>query len=206
MLRFLDMGIDMMILRAAAVLLALAIHEYAHAVVAVRLGDPGPKLAGRLTLNPLPHLDPLGTIMLFLFSFGWAKPVMVDPRNFRNPRQDMMWVALAGPVSNILLAFALSRVAPIILNIVPYGAVPATFAFLQVAIQLNIWLAVFNMLPLPPLDGSKVLAGLLPARYAYRYMQFERYGMFILLLLVLTDMLGRILLPAYTAVFRLVVG
>lgn len=206
MLRFLDMGIDMMILRAAAVLLALAIHEYAHAVVAVRLGDPGPKLAGRLTLNPLPHLDPLGTIMLFLFSFGWAKPVMVDPRNFRNPRQDMMWVALAGPVSNILLAFALSRVGPIILNIVPYGALPATFAFLQVAIQLNIWLAVFNMLPLPPLDGSKVLAGLLPARYAYRYMQFERYGMFILLLLVVTNTLGRILLPAYTAVFRLVVG
>lgn len=206
MLRMLDMGIDMMILRAAAVLLALAIHEYAHAVAAVRLGDPGPKLDGRLTLNPLPHLDPIGTIMLFLFSFGWAKPVMVDPRRFQNPRRDMMWVALAGPVSNILLAFALSRVAPLLLTIVPHTVLPATITFLQVAIQLNIWLAVFNMLPLPPLDGSKVLAGLLPARYAYRYMQFERYGMFVLLLLVMTGMIGRILWPAYAAVFRLVVG
>lgn len=206
MLRMLDMGVDVMILRAAAVLLALAIHEYAHAVVAVRLGDPGPKYAGRLTLNPLPHLDPIGTIMLFLFSFGWAKPVMVNPSRFENPRRDMMWVALAGPVSNILLAFALARLAPLLLPIVPAGALGATIAFLQVAIQLNIWLAVFNMLPLPPLDGSRVLAGLLPARYAYKYLQIERYGMIILLLLVMTGMIGNLLMPVYTFVARLVFG
>lgn len=206
MLRTLNMGVDMLVLRAAAVLLALALHEYAHAVAAVRLGDPTPRLQGRLTLNPLAHLDPFGTIMLFLFSFGWAKPVIVDPRNFRNPRRDMMWVALAGPVSNILLAFALSRVAPYILAFVPPSAVRATFLFLQVSIQLNIWLAVFNMLPVPPLDGSKVLAGLLPARHAYRYLMFERYGPIVLLILVMTGMIGRILMPAYAAVFRLVVG
>lgn len=187
-------------------LLALALHEYAHAVVAVRLGDPGPKYAGRLTLNPLPHLDPIGTIMLFLFSFGWAKPVMVNPSQFKNPRRDMMWVALAGPVSNILLAFALARLAPLLLPIVPTAALRATIAFLQVAIQLNIWLAVFNMLPLPPLDGSRVLAGLLPARYAYKYLQIERYGMIILLLLVMTGMIGNLLMPVYTFVARLVLG
>lgn len=206
MLRMLNMGVDMMILRAAAVLLALALHEYAHAAVAVRLGDPGPKFAGRLTLNPIPHLDPIGTIMLFLFSFGWAKPVMVDPSRFNNPRRDMMWVALAGPISNVLLAFVLSRLAPFVVAMVPAGAVRATVMFLQVAIQLNIWLAVFNMIPLPPLDGSKVLAGVLPARYAYRYLQVERYGVLILLLLVMTGMIGTVLWPVYSFVFRLVVG
>ncbi len=102
-----NFSLDVLILRVAAVLLALAIHEYAHAAVAVRLGDPGPKFDGRLTLNPLAHLDPVGTLMLFFFSFGWAKPVMVNPTRFKNPRRDMMWVALAGPVSNIVLAFAL---------------------------------------------------------------------------------------------------
>lgn len=206
MLRTLSLGPDLLILRAAAVLLALAIHEYAHAVAAVKLGDPTPKLDGRLTLNPLAHLDPIGTIMLFLFSFGWAKPVMVDARNFREPRRDMMWVALAGPISNIVLAFVLSRLYPFILAIVPASALRATAMFLQVAVQLNIWLAVFNMLPVPPLDGSKVLAGLLPARHVYRYMQFERYGALVLMLLVFTGMIGRILMPIYAFVFRLVVG
>lgn len=118
----------------------------------------------------------------------------------------MMWVALAGPVSNVLLAFLASRIAPFVLTIVPTGAVRATVMFLQLFIQLNIWLAVFNMLPLPPLDGSKVLAGLLPARHAYRYMQLERYGVIILLLLVFTGMIGTLLFPVYSFVFRLVVG
>lgn len=201
-----DLSLDIIILRVAAVLLALAMHEYAHAVVAVRLGDPGPKFDGRLTLNPLAHLDPIGTLMLFFFSFGWAKPVMVNPNRFKNPRRDMMWVALAGPVSNILLAFVLSRLAPFILNLVPATALRPTFMFLQVTIQLNIWLAVFNMLPLPPLDGSKVLAGILSRRYAYKYAQLETYGTVILLLLVVSGMLGRVLQPAFVAVWRLVVG
>lgn len=201
-----DFRLDVLILRVAAVLLALAIHEYAHAAAAVRLGDPGPKFDGRLTLNPLAHLDPVGTLMLFFFSFGWAKPVMVNPARFKNPRRDMMWVALAGPLSNIALAFALARLAPFILNIVPPGALRATWMFLQVSVQLNIWLAVFNMLPLPPLDGSKVLMGILPRRYAYRYARLESYGTVILLLLVVSGMLFRVLQPAYSAVARLVVG
>lgn len=201
-----NFSLDVLILRVAAVLLALAIHEYAHAAVAVRLGDPGPKFDGRLTLNPLAHLDPVGTLMLFFFSFGWAKPVMVNPTRFKNPRRDMMWVALAGPVSNIVLAFALARLAPFILQLTPSGAVRATWMFLQVAVQLNIWLAVFNMLPLPPLDGSKVLMGILPRRYAYRYARLETYGTVILLLLVVSGMLFRVLQPAYLAVARLVVG
>jgi len=201
-----DFRLDVLILRVAAVLLALAIHEYAHAAAAVRLGDPGPKFDGRLTLNPLAHLDPVGTLMLFFFSFGWAKPVMVNPARFKNPRRDMMRVALAGPLSNIALAFALARLAPFILNIVPPGALRATWMFLQVSVQLNIWLAVFNMLPLPPLDGSKVLMGILPRRYAYRYARLESYGTVILLLLVVSGMLFRVLQPAYSAVARLVVG
>ncbi|MFO7264820.1 MAG: site-2 protease family protein [Limnochordales bacterium] len=201
-----DLGLDALILRAAAVLLALAIHEYAHALVAVKLGDPGPKYDGRLTLNPFAHLDVVGTLMLFLFSFGWAKPVMVDPSQFKNPRRDMMWVALAGPASNILLAFGLSRLAPWIINAVPRDFAAATTAFFVVAIQLNIWLAVFNMLPLPPLDGSKVLAGLLPRRYALQYYRLESYGTVILVLLVVSGAVVRVLQPVYLTVFRLVVG
>ena len=128
--------------------------------------------------------------MLFFFSFGWAKPVMVDPTRFKNPRRDMMWVALAGPVSNIVLAFVLSPPVPVhhARSCRP-ARLRATWMFLQVTIQLNIWLAVFNMLPLPPLDGSKVLAGILPRRYAYRYARLETYGTVILLLLVVSGML-----------------
>lgn len=201
-----DFRIDVLILRLAAVLLALAIHEYAHAVVAVRLGDPGPKYDGRLTLNPFAHLDPVGTVMLFLFSFGWAKPVMVDPTRFKNPRRDMMWVALAGPVSNIVLAFVLSRIYPYVIPFVPPSAFVATRTFFIVTIQLNVWLAVFNMLPLPPLDGSKVLAGILPRKYAFRYAQLGTYGTVILVLLVVSGALGRILFPVVQTVLRLVVG
>lgn len=201
-----DFRLDVLILRVAAVLLALSIHEYAHAAVAVRLGDPRPKFDGRLTLNPLAHLDPIGTLMLFFFSFGWAKPVMVDPTRFKNPRRDMMWVALAGPVSNIILAFVLSRLYPFIINLVPTNAVAATWMFFSVTIQLNIWLAVFNMLPLPPLDGSKVLAGILPRKYAFQYARLESYGTVILLLLVVSGGLGRVLYPVFATVYRLVVG
>lgn len=201
-----DFRLDVLILRVAAVLLALSIHEYAHAVVAVRLGDPRPKFDGRLTLNPLAHLDPIGTIMLFFFSFGWAKPVMVDTTRFKNPRRDMMWVALAGPVSNIVLAFVLSRLYPFIITLVPASAAQATWMFFSVTIQINIWLAVFNMLPLPPLDGSKVLAGLLPRKYAFQYARLESYGTVILLLLVVSGGLFRVLQPVFTTVYRLVVG
>ncbi|MBO8141566.1 MAG: site-2 protease family protein [Firmicutes bacterium] len=196
----------MWILRAAAVLLVLAIHEYAHAVVAVRLGDPRPKFDGRLTLNPLAHLDPVGTLMLLLFGFGWSKPVMVDPNRFANPRRGLMWVALAGPLANLALAVALNRLDGWIVPRLPWNAALATGRFLDIVVSLNIWLAVFNLLPLPPLDGSKVLAGLLPRRYAYRLASLETYGVVILLLLISSGMAGRILRPAYQAVAQLVLG
>jgi len=194
------------ILRAAAVLLVLAIHEYAHAAVAVRLGDPRPKYDGRLTLNPFVHLDPIGTLMLLFFGFGWAKPVMVDPTRFKNPRRGMMWVALAGPAANLLLAFVLARLHPHLVGALPLNWALGVHNFLRITITLNIWLAVFNLLPLPPLDGSKVLAGLVPRRWAYHLYRLETYGTVILLLLVVSGMVGRILWPAYRVVSWLVVG
>jgi len=194
------------ILRAAAVLLVLAIHEYAHAAVAVRLGDLRPKLDGRLTLNPFVHLDLIGTLMLLFFGFGWAKPVMVDPTQFKNPRRDMMWVALAGPVANILLALVMARSYPYLAALLPMPWLWAVRNFFQVTISLNIWLAVFNMLPLPPLDGSKVLAGIVPRRWAYKLYRLETYGTVILLFLVVSGLVGRVLMPAFRIVYGLVVG
>lgn len=194
------------ILRAAAVLLVLAIHEYAHAAVAVRLGDPRPKFDGRLTLNPLAHLDPIGTLMLLFFGFGWAKPVIVDPTRFKKPRRDMMWVALAGPVANLLMAFVMARVYPFVVSGLPVNWAWAVRGFFQVTITLNIWLAVFNLLPLPPLDGSKVLAGLVPRRWAYRLYTLETYGTVLLLFLIVSGMVSRVLWPAYQAVAWLILG
>ncbi|MFO7310599.1 MAG: site-2 protease family protein [Bacillota bacterium] len=199
-------GLEAWILRAAAVLLVLAIHEYAHAAVAVRLGDPRPKFDGRLTLNPLAHLDPIGTLMLLFFGFGWAKPVIVDPTRFKNPRRDMMWVALAGPAANLLLAFVMARVYPFLVTGLPANWAWAVRGFFQVTITLNIWLAVFNLLPLPPLDGSKVLAGLVPRRWAFRLYNLETYGTVVLLLLIVSGMVSRVLWPAYRAVAWLILG
>lgn len=199
-------GLQLWILRAAAVLLVLAIHEYAHAAVAVRLGDPRPKLDGRLTLNPLVHLDPVGTLMLLFFGFGWAKPVMVDPTHFRHPRRGMMWVALAGPAANLIMAFVMARIYPLVVEPLPLNWALAVRAFFQVTISLNIWLAVFNLLPLPPLDGSKVLAGLVPGRWAYRLYRWETYGTVLLLLLVVSGTVSRLLWPAYRVVSWLIVG
>jgi len=199
-------SVEAWILRAAAVLLVLAIHEYAHAAVAVRLGDPRPKFDGRLTLNPLAHLDPIGTLMLLFFGFGWAKPVIVDPTRFKKPRRDMMWVALAGPVANLLMAFVMARVYPFVVSGLPVNWAWAVRGFFQVTITLNIWLAVFNLLPLPPLDGSKVLAGLVPRRWAYRLYTLETYGTVLLLFLIVSGMVSRVLWPAYQAVAWLILG
>ena len=179
---------------ALPLLLAVVLHEYAHGWVANFFGDSTAKDLGRLTLNPIPHIDRLGTIIVPIlclllpgsFLVGWAKPVPVDPRNFRNPKKDMLLVALAGPVSNVLTA-ALAAVA---LKVVfeNFGAAAVLSSpGLSTAVRLLVWfifigvvLAVFNMIPLPPLDGSRVLYGLLPDGLARRYMTVERYGIFIL--------------------------
>lgn len=164
----------------AALVICIDIHEFAHALVADRLGDPTPRLTGRLTLNPLAHLDPIGTIMLVLFRFGWGKPVIFDPYNLRNPRRDSALIALAGPVSNLSLAALLSLAA----KFIPLDGFWAAFFF--ALITINVVLAVFNFLPIHPLDGGKILIGLAPKDVAKDWDQMlHRYGILILLLLIL---------------------
>ncbi len=160
------LNLQTLVLLVPVILLALTVHEFSHGLAAYRLGDPTAKYAGRLTLNPIPHLDPIGTLMLFLVHFGWAKPVPVDPRYFANPKRDMLWVALAGPASNMALAFLSGLVIRFIkVNPDPFmGSFigEAFIAMLYLSLRINLALAVFNLLPVPPLDGSKVLYGLLP--------------------------------------------
>lgn len=163
-----------------ALVISITIHEFSHALAADRLGDPTPRLAGRVTLNPLAHLDPIGTLMLILFRFGWGKPVIFDPYNLRNPRRDSALIALAGPTSNILLAIVLA----LIIRFIPMG--DFLIASLIAVINLNVILAVFNLLPIHPLDGGKILIGLAPKDVASEWDQLlNQYGIFILLLLVL---------------------
>ncbi len=170
------------------VLLAVTFHEAAHGWVAWRLGDNTAKQQGRVTFNPLAHIDPFGTIalpaLLILmkagFVFGWAKPVPVDPRNLRNPRRDMVLVAAAGPGANIVIAY----VSALLLHAAPFlPEVMAGWALetLQISVFLNVLLAVFNMIPLPPLDGGKVAVGLLPYRLGYELAKLERFGFLIIL-------------------------
>ena len=178
-----------MILLAPPILVALTFHEFAHGYVALRFGDPTAKMAGRLTLNPLSHLDPIGTIMLFVVHFGWAKPVPVDPRYFRNPKQDMLWVALAGPGANMVLAL----ISGILLSMLGRGSLFGSHNMLLIMLQyslfINLALAVFNMLPIPPLDGSKVLRGLLPYQYQHIADQMEMYGPWALMGLIMMGMM-----------------
>ncbi|MCY3625929.1 MAG: site-2 protease family protein [Candidatus Dadabacteria bacterium] len=178
------MNYEFLIVLVPVILFSLTIHEYAHALVAYRLGDDTAKRQGRLSLNPLVHLDVLGTLLLFIVHFGWAKPVPVDPRNFRNPKKDMLMVAIAGPISNILTAIAAAVILKALFE--NFAAIPPGSGA-DVAARMLVWfmyigivLAVFNMIPVPPLDGSRVLYGLLPDSLAYRYARFETYGIFIL--------------------------
>lgn len=161
-------------------IIAITIHEFAHALIADRLGDPTPRAQGRLTLNPLAHLDPVGTVMLLLFRFGWGKPVIFDPYNLAHPRRDAGIISLAGPVSNLLLATVLA----LVLRFLP---LPQLFApFFYLTILMNITLAVFNLIPVYPLDGEKILAALLPRDLAYEYQTvMSRYGTIILIFMIL---------------------
>ena len=182
-----------MIFRIPALLITLTIHEYAHARAAVSLGDPTPRFLGRLTLNPIPHLDPIGLIMLWLFKFGWAKPVPVNPSNFLNPRKGMMVVALAGPVSNILLAL-ITAIAITLISSFRLGG-EEVMKMLRWIYMYNIIFAIFNLLPIPPLDGGKVVASLLPPRYAHVYESIEPYGTWILMGLVWMGVIGVVIYP-----------
>jgi Zn-dependent protease len=182
-----------LLLQLPALLVAVTVHELAHALVADRLGDPTARRLGRITLNPLPHIDPIGALCLVLAGFGWAKPVPVDARNFRHPVRDMFWVAVAGPIANVVAAFA---AIVLYLALRPSGLLPGpVLTALGAVFVLNLALGIFNLIPLPPLDGGHFLPYLLPAGAAGLLRILERYGMLILLLLVFTGATRRIVRP-----------
>lgn len=181
----------------------MPVHEAAHAWAAVRLGDQTPRFAGRLTLNPLAHLDPIGALMIVLFGIGYARPVPVDPRNFKKPRRDMALTALAGPMANLLMAVLCVAVFRLVMtltggqiyvqgNYIYYTGQAVYYAYIvciQVLASTNLMLAVFNLLPLPPLDGSRIFGALLPPRWTYWMDQYHTYVRMAVMLLVVTGVL-----------------
>ena len=169
------------------------LHELAHAWMALRLGDTTAKDEGRLTLNPIKHIDWLGLLMIMLIGFGWAKPVMINPENLQNKKRDMALIALAGPLINFILAFFLVIIGVVILDFQVFFVLHMAF--------LSIMLGVFNMLPIPPLDGSKVLAGILPDGIYNSYRRYEGFGMILFIILALTGMLSRFILPMIQTIF-----
>lgn len=185
---------------AAILFFAVVVHEYAHGWVAYKLGDPTAKLAGRLTLNPVMHVDPVGTIFLpgvlivlrllglNTFLFGWAKPIPVNFSRLNNPRRDMMLVGMAGPAVNVILAVVVSQLArfPMSLDV---------YKFVEAAVFINLLLATFNMIPIPPLDGSRLVMGLLPRQLAVPYSQLERYGILIVMAFIYMGVLDAVVLP-----------
>ncbi|HNU94407.1 MAG TPA: site-2 protease family protein [Bacillota bacterium] len=186
-------------------LLALSVHEYAHAWAAVKLGDRTPKWEGRLTLNPLAHLDPVGLLALVLTRrFGWAKPVRVNPMNLANREAGMVMVSLAGPGANVVLAILLSAIIKLIYG--AYGFRQEAIAFLVMALDQGVWinlgLAVFNLIPIPPLDGSKILAAVLSGDAARIYYRLEQYSYIILLVFIMTPLSRWVLVPIVGALYR----
>jgi Zn-dependent protease len=169
----------------AAILVAITVHEFAHAWASDRLGDPTARLQGRVSLNPLAHLDPLGTLMLVLFRFGWGKPVPFDPFNLRNPRRDSALISFAGPAADLILAVILA----ILIRLGHLFLGPTAYIFelfLTPFITLAVTLAIFNLIPIHPLDGGKVLIGLLPEKLAYQWDEFlNRYGFILILFLII---------------------
>jgi Zn-dependent protease len=196
------------LISVAAVLVCLTVHEVCHGLAAYRLGDPTAKQMGRFSVNPMRHIDPVGGLMLLFIGFGWAKPVMVDARYFKNQKRDMALVAAAGPLSNFIMAFLAIGLLKLTISLAGYPEeifeiihlIPMTpdmtgmsmYIVIQLLITmaiLNLGLAVFNLIPVPPLDGSKILGAFLPDRLYWTLMRYERYGMFILLILL---MFGRV--------------
>ncbi len=199
-------------LMAPPILLAVTVHELAHGFVADKLGDPTPRLAGRLTLNPLKHLDFWGTLVFVITGMiGWAKPVPVNSSYFKNPKKDMFWVALAGPASNIILAFILSLAYRFMGRMpLPHGIwlniLTPVYLMLKVGVILNLGLACFNLIPIPPLDGSHLVERFIPERYLWTYKRLETYGMLLLLLLVFTGTVDYLVIPPLHLLIKAFLG
>ena len=195
--------------QVAILLFSVILHEVAHGYAALKLGDPTAQYAGRLTLNPIKHMDPWGTVILPLFLIfigspflvGWARPVPVNPRLLRDPKRGMMLVGAAGPLANVSLIL-LSALA---LRNLPFSAPPLLFDLFKFCCAINIILALFNLVPVPPLDGSKVVAGILPPKMREAYVGLERYGMFIILGLLYLGLLDQVIIPLYRIIFYLLV-
>jgi Zn-dependent protease len=213
------MTIEQGIISIFVILFAITVHEASHGWAALKMGDPTAYHLGRITLNPIPHIDPIGTVllpaMLIIMGappFGWAKPVPVNPLNLRDPRRDNLIISIAGPAANFAVAFVAFIILKIVLNLNPslyYGGGMAKvlspiIQILFMTILLNVILAVFNLIPIPPLDGSGVVMGLISEEAAQKYEQIRPYGFFILILLIMTGFIGRILGFVYEIVFRLV--
>ncbi len=197
-------------LAAIPVLFAITLHEAAHGYVARHFGDMTAYQLGRISLNPLRHIDPVGTILFPLLSlwmggilFGWAKPVPVNFSALNRPKQDMLWVAIAGPASNLLMAFGWALLYKIALSFEGNYFSEPLLGMAQIGININVVLMVLNMLPLPPLDGGRVAVSLLPSRQAYQLAKLEPYGMFILMFLAISPVLSFILSPFVSMMFKL---
>lgn len=209
-----DIDFQRILLMIPPLLLALTAHECAHAWVAWRLGDNTAYMMGRVTLNPIKHLDPVGTIAIFITGmFGWAKPVPVNSRNLKNPAKDLMLVSIAGPATNLFLAALFAIIYKVAINSVDLsilfsdsGLVGPLFKMVLISIWLNVGLAVFNMLPIHPLDGSSVLAYFLPTSMYVQFRKLEPYGFMILLILIMTGLTGTIIGPAVIGVVNFLTG
>jgi Zn-dependent protease len=201
------------VIAIAALVVALTVHEYAHAYWATRLGDPTPRLQKRLTLNPLAHLDPFGSLLFLLAGFGWGRPVLTDPRSYQiNPRIGMAQVAFAGPLSNIMLAMLMGL--PVRFDLLDGGMAEPLAAFIAWSLRWNVLLAVFNMIPLAPLDGFKVLLGILPAQQAMSLARYEHIGPAVLMTIIFIDafvpfhlnILGALIGPPSQFLMRVILG
>ncbi len=192
------MKIIVLLFSLVVLLFSIIIHECAHGLAAERRGDPTARMEGRITLNPIPHLDPIGSIllpgiMIFmslfgapLFIFGWAKPVPINPYNLNDPKRDMIWVGLAGCAANFGIALVLSLLARILIT----GPLSLAAVVLFYGVSINLILAFFNLLPIPPLDGAKILTGILPEHYAYTFSRLQPFGFIILFILLLGGVLN----------------
>ncbi|MCC5909913.1 MAG: site-2 protease family protein [Clostridiaceae bacterium] len=195
-----SLDINTILLTLPGILLALTVHEFSHAYSAYLLGDPTAKHYGRLTLNPISHIDILGFLMLIFFRFGWAKPVPINPNNFTNRKLGYFLVSIAGPMSNILLSIFLTFILGFLIK---FDMSTLVYNMLYFAIFINLVLAVFNLFPIPPLDGSKIILTLLPRSFEEKYYRFQKYSYIILILLLYFGFINRVLFPIVFYLFNL---